>query len=519
MWMVLAVTGAPMPVQAYNKSKFMRAKNHRRITREDALGLTKAMQVQHASASIDHHGHAAIFGIANMSNDFATVDGVHREEALSEGHNLCAKCKQQSTRWNNAGARRRGNGKTYYLDRHNVNCGTSRVMNQWRLRRRGDNVKIEYECCEVPGGVVKQNAKIASTHGGDETSLDGLVRLGAVACGDGAIQRWAVRRRKSSRSVTIQYWCAKPRVGRTTGCHTIHGRGNDDGPDHGRVVYLDRQKVQCRRGTYLSKWDIWRTDRRRKAHIKMVYTCCGMYTPAPPPTRAPTFIFPSQKACAECRLQFNNLEQNPFTTSEEFTTHKQMLTLKFTNVCTVDQDVFDLKMDISPGLRAIPARSEVVGNMYKLNMAVGSSATIKFTLLQGETIANPAKVESVLFSVLDLDKGDVATHQWMTGSGISNGTCGSEVVVNRSASGVWKFTATRQGDSEDNPHNSMDLKKEVLKSSVALQYSSTAEWTMTFGINGGDPRGRFFFLAGATSLQETFCPPTTIPDLRVSLVP
>jgi len=207
----------------------------------------------------------------------------------------------------------------------------------------------------------------------------------------------------------------------------------------------------------------------------------------------------------ECKLKFDGLLQNPFANFGEWTTINHSTTLKFMNACMVDGTTFDLQMVIPPGYRARPGWSRVQGNMYKLNMVVGSSVSIAFTLLQGDKIADPAKVKSVLFSILDVDAGWGTTHQWLMTPGINNFTKGKGVVMNHSAGGGRKFIATRQGNSADNPASSMNLSPEALSSTVALQYTST-QWTVTFGIDGGDPHGRFFYLAGSTALQPTFCP-------------
>jgi len=191
------------------------------------------------------------------------------------------------------------------------------------------------------------------------------------------------------------------------------------------------------------------------------------------------------RTCSECRLSVNNLEENPLSNSEIWTTFYQTLTFKFTSVCEVDNQNFDLRMEISPGYRAKPAASQVLGDMFKLNMAVGNSATIKFTLLQGESIADPATVNSILFSVLDLDKGYEITHQWLTAPGVNNWTKGSQVDASTYVGGEANFVATRQGNAGDNPKNSMDVTPEALRSTVALQYNST-EWSVTLGIDGGD---------------------------------
>jgi len=84
------------------------------------------------------------------------------------------------------------------------------------------------------------------------------------------------------------------------------------------------------------------------------------------------------------------------------------------NACVVDGNTFDLQMAIPAGYRARPGESRVQGDMYKLNMAVGNNASITFTLmLQGNNVADPTRVKSVLFSILDLDAGWGTMHQWL----------------------------------------------------------------------------------------------------------
>lgn len=230
------------------------------------------------------------------------------------------------------------------------------------------------------------------------------------------------------------------------------------------------------------------------------------------------------RTCSECRLSFSNWEENPLSNSKIWTTYHQTLVFKFASVCEVDNQNFDLRMEISPGYRAKPAASQVVGDMFRLNMAVGNSATVKFTLLQGERIADPATVNSILFSVLDLDKGYKTTHQWLTAPGVNTWAKGYQVDASTSAGGVAKFVATSHGNAGDNPKKSMDLTPTVLGSTVALQFKST-EWSVSLGIDGSDPSGRFFFLAGATALKETFCADqeqdeviTTAPPTRPNFV-
>jgi len=161
-------------------------------------------------------------------------------------------------------------------------------------------------------------------------------------------------------------------------------------------------------------------------------------------------------------------------------------------------------MEISSGYKGTPAKNRVVGDMFKLQVAVGYAATISFTLLQGENVAHPDKFGSILFSVLDLDKGYGTIHQWIIAPAVDKEKHGTEV-TQTTAEGAPKFIGSRQGNAADNPHNSHELSKEQLSSSIALQYGS-AKWTVTLGIDGQDPNGRFFFLSGSTALKESFCP-------------
>jgi len=195
------------------------------------------------------------------------------------------------------------------------------------------------------------------------------------------------------------------------------------------------------------------------------------------------------------------------TNSTDWLTHNETLTLKFKSVCTVASNTFDLKIDILPGYRAIPGWSHVIGNMYAFNMAVGSNATLKFQLLEGDIVADVSKIKSILLSVMDLDMG-ISSRQWITTTGVDLSVYGAEVLRIKSSSGELKFIGTRQGNDTDNPTKAMDLGPRALQSAVALKYSSTVEWTMTFGIEAGDGNGRFFYLAGATSFTKSLCPAT-----------
>jgi len=275
--LVLAMTADAMKMmrRAYQDSKFIL----------ETQSITNSHNKE--TVSVDPQGDLELLGTSGSKN----MDGLSvakKDEVAEEKYDADLWCSSHSTGWNDGGRRRRNNGRTYYLDRHSVECGTTKVMRQWKLQRSGSKVRINYQCCEVPGGVERIHPKkTTSKHGGDERSLDGLVKLGAVDCGNNLLQQWKVVREP----LEIEYWCAKPIFASVSGLWNQHGPGNDDGPGLGGLVYLDRQNVACPNARpYLSKWDIWRTDGGYGAHIKMVYGCVIAETPAPTPapTAAPT---------------------------------------------------------------------------------------------------------------------------------------------------------------------------------------------------------------------------------------
>jgi len=252
----------------------------RRADRESELnlemqGITRSHDKE--IVSVDPQGDLELLGTSGRKK-IVGLSVTKKDEAAEEKSDAGLWCSSHSTGWNDGGRRRRNNGRTYYLDRHSVDCGTTKVMRQWKLQRSGGSVRINYQCCEVLGGVERIHPKkTTSRHGGDEHSLDGLVNLGFVDCGNNLLQQWKVHRGPFE----IAYWCAKPKFASVSGLSMIHGPGQEPGG----LVYLDRQNVACPNARpYLSKWDIWRTDE----DIKMVYGCVIAETPAP--TAAPSLM-------------------------------------------------------------------------------------------------------------------------------------------------------------------------------------------------------------------------------------
>jgi len=239
------------------------------------------------TVSVDPQGDLELFGTSGSKQkvDFAVTK---KDEAAEEDSDASPSCHLRNTDFSNIGISRVPNfpnGRTYYLDRHTVDCGVLHVMKQWNLQRDGNDVSIHYECCEVPGGVERIPEKKKTTIPAralptSEESLAGLVSLNEVDCGNDLLQKWKVKRDP----LVIEYWCAKPKFARVSGLLNIDGPAKNDGPGAGWPMFLDRHNVECPAARpYLSKWDIRRTDGKPDAHIKMVYGCVIAGTPAPTP--------------------------------------------------------------------------------------------------------------------------------------------------------------------------------------------------------------------------------------------
>ena len=57
-----------------------------------------------------------------------------------------AKCFTRSTDWKTA-----GKGRTYFLDRHDVDCGAAAFLSEFAMKvKRARKIKYTYKCCELP---------------------------------------------------------------------------------------------------------------------------------------------------------------------------------------------------------------------------------------------------------------------------------------------------------------------------------------------------------------------------------
>jgi hypothetical protein len=216
-------------------------------------------------------------------------------------------CETKYTSYSDHGG---GNGKVYYLDRHDVNCGNDKVMSSWKLERKSGKVRMKYGCCSIPGGSQSIPGDNEVGNSKDKEVMTGIIEFKAIECKNGFIRQWKLHRQHPAkkgweawgrrRTISIKYKCASPTAGYTTQCSTIKGKAADDGPGAGQLVYLDRQNPSCPDGSFMSSWDLKRIDDGEAkllglplgyatAHIRTNIKCCLVKPPpTPDPTAAPT---------------------------------------------------------------------------------------------------------------------------------------------------------------------------------------------------------------------------------------
>jgi len=375
---------------------------------------------------------------------------------------------------------------------------------------------MKYSCCSKPEVV---GAEGRFTNEVTTNGNSGVVYLDRhhVACpSDQLLNRWNVYR-PNSHSFTIYYYCTTAL--RPLTCHKKETAFHSDGGNRkGGLIYLDRHNVQCGTNEAMQEWRLQRNGDKDKMRIE--YTCCSESSteeptdsPSEEPTDAPTDNFDDPTPapapplttpapdddCLECRLDLSQLEHNPFEGAAP-QVFDQNQTLKFKNVCQINDASYDLQLIIASGYSSDrPDQNHAVGNMFRFNVKAGSHASAKFTLMQD---GQPAEDVKILFTLLDLDQGS-DTKQWANISDVLDYQKGPQVTFKGHSDSTYSFESQRIGDAADNPEDAMELDEVQLGSAVAVM--TNYAFSLKFGVNGSDPNGRQFYFAGPSALRPSFC--------------
>ena len=177
----------------------------------------------------------------------------------------------------NTGFNSNGEGKVYYLDRHDVNCNNDGLR---RFQLKNDytddaNHTMAYEFgCLTGLGITETTEKQTTA---DVDSVDGdpphtvYLDRHTVDCDNKPITQFRLHRRIDGEWEGIFY---KYKCGNTTSnsCRDVTTEYNDQGA--GNVRYLDRHNVKCNEGEYLSKFRLDVKDDDALGKYRYEYKCC-----------------------------------------------------------------------------------------------------------------------------------------------------------------------------------------------------------------------------------------------------
>ena len=190
----------------------------------------------------------------------AQDDGTRK---LADGYTLSDK---PNTRFNE-----NGDGKVYYLDRHNVSCNKD-GLNRFKLNTddSGDyNIAYEFGCLTGLGITETTEKKTTADVDGDPPHTVYLDRH-TVDCDNKPITQFKLGRDSDGTKIQYKYQCGNTTA--SNSCRDVTTGYNDQGA--GNVRYLDRHDVKCNEGEYLSKFRLDAKDDDTTGKYRYEYKCC-----------------------------------------------------------------------------------------------------------------------------------------------------------------------------------------------------------------------------------------------------
>ncbi len=173
-----------------------------------------------------------------------------------------------SLRAGNSGAQADGNGTVYYLDRHNVDCGSD-ALNQFGLiRQPGGKTQYNFSCLNplnLQTKALATNAQYKGSKRGKRSSALYLDRHD-VNCDDKPITQFGLKR-SGTRRIKYEYKCGNVEPSDVT-CRNTSTPWNQESNS---VHYLDRHNVKCNSDEYISKFKL---NRDGGGKFRYDYKCC-----------------------------------------------------------------------------------------------------------------------------------------------------------------------------------------------------------------------------------------------------
>ena len=167
-------------------------------------------------------------------------------------------CEKKETQFDDEGG-----GNVFYLDRHQLKCGESQAISQFRLERNGGGkYRYAYTCCSTQLPCSQVNlVQNAFTEASDSFFLDRQ----NIDCLQSYINGFKVDR--SGNYLRYAYPCCY--VNEDKECYDAQTALSYNGK--GNTIYLDRQEVSCKKFHTLTRFKL---ERQALDNVFYSYQCC-----------------------------------------------------------------------------------------------------------------------------------------------------------------------------------------------------------------------------------------------------
>ena len=173
-----------------------------------------------------------------------------------------------SLRAGNSGAQIDGGGKVYYLDRHNIECGSDALNGFGLIRQPGGKTQYNYLCLK-PGHLTKHDKKTNSQYKGSKSGKRSsalYLDRHTVDCNNKPITQFRLHR-DGSRRIYYKYKCGNVST-QNNACRETSTPWNQESSS---VHYLDRHYAKCNPDEYMTKFKL---NRRGNGQFRYDFRCC-----------------------------------------------------------------------------------------------------------------------------------------------------------------------------------------------------------------------------------------------------
>jgi len=156
----------------------------------------------------------------------------------------------------------------YYMDRHNIECGSDALNGFGLIRQPGGRTQYNYLCLK-PGHLTKHDKRTGSNwQGHNNGNVNSALYLDrhTVDCNDKPITQFRLHR-DGTKKVYYKYKCGDVST-QNNACRDTATSWNQESDN---VHYLDRHYAKCNPDEYMTKF---RLGRDGKGKFRYEFRCC-----------------------------------------------------------------------------------------------------------------------------------------------------------------------------------------------------------------------------------------------------